>query len=111
MPNRLTTVPAGTVPPPRRLASALLPFADAFMLVMVSRPATGSLRNTWVTPATLWLALAACAIAAALAVVLATGAATSAGALAVVGTALCAAYAVGAGAVLVVALDQRRRLR
>jgi hypothetical protein len=48
-------------------------------------------------------------MAAALAVVLGTGAATSAGALGVAGTALCAAFAVGAGAVLVVALDQRRR--
>ena len=109
MPNRLTEVPTRAVPPPRRLASALLPFADAFMLVMLSRPATGSLRATWVTPATLWLALAACAMALALAVALGTGAAASAGALALAGTALCAAFAVGAGSVLVVALDQRRR--
>jgi hypothetical protein len=31
--------------------------ADVFMAAMLSRPATGSLRNTWVTPATLWLCL------------------------------------------------------
>ena len=29
--------------------------ADLFMILMLSRPATGSLRDTWVTPATLVL--------------------------------------------------------
>jgi hypothetical protein len=31
--------------------------ADVFMVVLLSRPATGSLRNTWVTPATLVLSV------------------------------------------------------
>lgn len=43
-------LPAGT-----RLA---LQAADLFMVLMVSRPATGSLRSTWVTPATLQLTMA-----------------------------------------------------
>ena len=108
MPNRLTSVPVRPVPPPRWLASAAMPLADGFMRLMLSRPAGGSLRTTWVTPATVWLVLATCGLAAALAAVLAAGVA-SGGALAAIGAILCAAYAAGAGAVLLVALDQRRR--
>jgi hypothetical protein len=36
----------------------MLPLADLFMLAMLSRPATGSLRTTWVTPATLYMCAA-----------------------------------------------------
>jgi len=108
MPNRFTAIPARPVPPPGWLAAATLPLADGFMRVMLSRPAGGSLRTTWVTPATAWLVLATCGVAAALAAVLAARA-VSTGAPAVIGATLCAAYAVGAAAVLVVALDQRRR--
>jgi len=36
----------------------VLPAADLFMALLLSRPATGSLRNTWVTPATLVLSVA-----------------------------------------------------
>jgi hypothetical protein len=32
--------------------------ADAFMLAMISRPATGSLSKTWITPATIGLCTA-----------------------------------------------------
>lgn len=35
----------------------VVPVADAFMVVMISRPSSGSLRHTWVTPATLWLGI------------------------------------------------------
>ena len=108
MPNRFTAIPARPVPPPGWLAAAALPLADGFMRVMLSRPAGGSLRTTWVTPATAWLVLATCGVAAALAAVLAARA-VSTGAPAVIGATLCATYAVGAAAVLVVALDQRRR--
>jgi hypothetical protein len=55
MPNRFTRVPERPVPPLPALGRALLPLADAFMLLMLSRPASGSLRVTWVTPATLWM--------------------------------------------------------
>jgi hypothetical protein len=37
---------------------AVIAIADCFMVAMLSRPSKGSLRRTWVTPATLWLALA-----------------------------------------------------
>ena len=37
----------------------MVPVADLFMVLLLSRPATGSLRNTWVTPATLVLSVAA----------------------------------------------------
>jgi len=57
MPNRFTEVPEGQVPQLPRAGRALVPLADAFMILMVSRPATGSLRTTWVTPATLWLSV------------------------------------------------------
>jgi hypothetical protein len=58
LPNRLTRVP--DVPPPElpRGVDLLVPLADLFMVLLLSRPATGSLRRTWVTPATLWLATA-----------------------------------------------------
>ena len=36
-------------------AAWVVVIADVFMVLMVSRPASGSLRNTWVTPASLWL--------------------------------------------------------
>ena len=35
----------------------LLPVADRFMALMLSRPGGLSLRTTWVTPATIWLAV------------------------------------------------------
>ena len=55
MPNRFTRVPDRPVPALPRLGRVLLPLADAFMVLMVSRPESGSLRATWVTPATLVL--------------------------------------------------------
>jgi hypothetical protein len=58
MPNRFTAVPSRPVPPLPVAGRMLLPLADVFMLVMLSRPATGSLRVTWVTPATLWMCAA-----------------------------------------------------
>jgi hypothetical protein len=58
MPNRFTRVPSHPVPELPAVARLLVPLADAFMLVMLSRPATGSLRVTWVTPATLWMGAA-----------------------------------------------------
>lgn len=37
----------------------MVPVADLFMILLLSRPATGSLRNTWITPATLVLSVVA----------------------------------------------------
>ncbi len=44
------------LPPPDRLQSWLLPVADRFMTLMLSRPPGGSLRTARVTPMTIWLA-------------------------------------------------------
>jgi hypothetical protein len=57
--NRWTRVPDRPVPPLPVWAAAAVPIADIFMLLMASRPRTGSLRRTWVTPATLLLAATA----------------------------------------------------
>lgn len=43
------------LPPHDRLQSTLLPVADLFMVLMLSRPASGTLRTTRVTLATVWL--------------------------------------------------------
>ena len=58
MPNALTRVPAEPVPQLPAWCAAVLPAADLFMVLLLSRPATGSLRTTWVTPATLVLGVA-----------------------------------------------------
>jgi hypothetical protein len=57
-PNLLTRVPAEPVPPLPGWCAAVVPAADVFMALLLSRPATGSLRNTWVTPATIVLSAA-----------------------------------------------------
>jgi len=57
-PNILTRVPAEPVPHLPVWCAAVVPAADLFMILLLSRPATGSLRNTWVTPATLVLSVA-----------------------------------------------------
>lgn len=106
MPNRLTRVPATEVPPLHGVASALVPLADAFMVAMVSRPSTGSLRVTWVTPATFWLAAASALIGVAGIAVAALN--LAAGWLAVAGLVLCILLVAGAGAVAVVGAAQRR---
>jgi hypothetical protein len=104
MPNRFTAVPTAPAPALGVVARLVLPAADLFMLAMLSRPRSGSLRNTWVTPATLWLAAGTSAIGLALAVLLfrrSSGVAFAAGVVA------CLLFA-GSISVVVVALDQRR---
>ena len=51
------------VPPLDAWQLRLLPVADRFMALMWSRPGGLSLRNTWVTPATIGLALAVVVLA------------------------------------------------
>jgi hypothetical protein len=57
-----TRVPEGA-PPLDPWQLRLLPVADLFMGLMWSRPGGLSLRTTWVTPATIWLGVAALALA------------------------------------------------
>ena len=52
-----TRVPKG-VPPIDSWQLRMLPVVDRFMALMWSRPGGLSLRTTWVTPATIWLAAA-----------------------------------------------------
>jgi hypothetical protein len=108
MPNRWTRVPAGPPPAPPRWAAALLPLADLFMWAMVSRPQSGSLRATWVTPATFFLSGLAAAAAAILLAVCAAASARGGGWAPLAGIAVCAALAAGSAAVGLVGLAQRR---
>lgn len=101
--NRFTRVPDRPVPELPAAVNALVPVADLFMLVMVSRPATGSLRRTWVTPATLYLSAAMLALGVVLGVRLLGG-----GVAARIGGAVLLLVAAGAGAVAAVGLAQRR---
>jgi hypothetical protein len=48
--------PPENIPPHDPLQAWLLPIADVFMVLMVSRPPGGSLRTARVTKATVWLA-------------------------------------------------------
>ena len=55
MPNRLTRTPDRPVPPLPPVGRVLLPLADLVMILLASRPRSGSLATTWVTPATMGL--------------------------------------------------------
>jgi len=109
--NRLTRVPDGPVPPLPPLVQLFIPPADLFMLAMISRPATGSLRTTWVTPASLQLGLAVALVSVIFAAAALYRGATGAGLLAIVGGVLFLAIAGGAGSVALVGLAQRRALK
>jgi hypothetical protein len=82
----------------------VVPAADLFMILLLSRPATGSLRNTWVTPATLVLSVAAGSAAI---VCLAAAAADLGGPVRVVATLVLVLFAVGSLCVAAVGLAQR----
>lgn len=108
MSNRFTRVPEGPVPALPWPARALLPVADLFMLAMLSRPSTGSLRNTWVTPATLWLCLVMLVLGAPIgAIALSTGL-SDASRLRVVAGVVIIMLAAGSAAVAAVGALQRR---
>jgi hypothetical protein len=109
VPNRWTRVPDGPPPAPPRWAAAILPLADLFMWAMASRPQSGSLRVTWVTPATYLLSVSAAAGAIVVLAVCAFAFAGGGGWIPLAGMAVCAALATGSSAVGVVGLAQRRR--
>ena len=111
MANVFTAVPPQAPPPLSGPARAVLPLADLFMIAMWSRPATGSLDKTWVTPATLALAAGCVAGVVVVLVALVAGAVhwpSAIGAIVAVG---CTALGVGAASVLTVGVDQRRRIQ
>jgi hypothetical protein len=109
--NRFTRVPEGPVPPLPALFRLLIPPADLFMLAMVSRPATGSLRTTWVTPASLQLGVAVGVVSIALAALLLYRGVTGSDLLAVAGGLLLLGLGVGAGSVAIVGAAQRQGLK
>ena len=109
VPNRWTRVPAGPPSAPPRWEAAVLPLADLFMWAMLSRPQSGSLGVTWVTPATFFLSALAAASAAIVLAVCAVALAGGGGWAALAGIVVCAALAAGSSAVGLVGLAQRRR--
>ena len=109
MPNRWTRVPDGPPAAPPRWGAAVLPLADLFMWAMLSRPQSGSLRVTWVTPATFLLSALAAAAAAIVLAVCAVAFAGGGGWAPLAGMVVCAALAAGSSAVALVGLAQRRQ--
>ncbi|MGH7686211.1 MAG: hypothetical protein ACREN2_05275 [Candidatus Dormibacteria bacterium] len=104
----LTSVPAEPPPAPRGGARRVLPIADLFMVVMLSRPPSGTLATTWVTRATSLLGWFCLAAAAALVALLLAGVTHWPSALVAVALAGCIAFGAGAAAVIAVGVDQRR---
>jgi hypothetical protein len=109
--NRLTRVPEGPVPPLPLLVQAFISPADLFMLAMISRPASGSLRSTWVTPATFQLGLAVGIVSLALAFFALDRGFSGAGVLAIAGGVLLLGLGFGAGSVAIVGAAQRLALK
>lgn len=88
----------------------MLPVADLFMLAMFSRPPSGTLRTTWVTPSTYWMTVITCVGALAIAALLLSGVIGSLTSISIAGVLICLLFALGAGSVAVVGGIQRRSL-
>jgi hypothetical protein len=107
MPNRFTKIPDSPVPAPGPLGSAVLPVADFFMLAMFSKPPSGTLRTTWVTPSTYWMTIGTCVGALVIAVLLLSGVIGRITTISIVGVVVCLLFAIGAGSVAVIGGGQR----
>jgi predicted PurR-regulated permease PerM len=94
------------LPPLSRAQRILLPFADAFMVAMLSRPPSGSLRTTRVTSVSIVLATAGLIVCGALGVVLALGAGSQF--LPWLAAVLLEVFALNSGALALFGLLQRR---
>jgi hypothetical protein len=108
MPNLFTKVPDAPVPPPGPLGSAVLPVADLFMLAMFSKPPSGTLRTTWVTPSTYFMTISSCIGALVIAGLLLSGVIGPITTISIVGVVICLLFAMGAGSVALVGGGQRR---
>jgi hypothetical protein len=86
----------------------VLPVADLFMELMLSRPPSGTLRSTWVTPATLQMCGALAAIGGVLGIVLGRQALAAGAWLEAAAGLVLLVLAIGAAAVAAVGLAQRR---
>ena len=79
------------------------------MVAMFSKPPSGTLRTTWVTPSTYWMTLATFLGAVVIAGVAALRPHRQPSpAISIVGVVICLLFAVGAGSVAIVGADQRR---
>jgi hypothetical protein len=107
MPNRFTAVPQRPAPELSNRMTPVVAVGDLFMALMLSRPGGLSLRNSWVTPATLWLAslFAPAALIVAALLLIRGGWVSLAAAIALV------AIAMGSAAVVTVGAVQRRTPR
>ena len=94
-------------PPLDALQLRLLPLADLFMGLMWSRPGGLSLRTTWVTPATLGLALAVILVVGFPGLGAVVFGIANRQLLLVVGGLIAAALGIGAGAVALYGIRQR----
>lgn len=108
MPNRFTRVPDGPVPALPRGTRWLLRPADLFMLAMLSRPVSGTLRTTWVTPATLALCVVTALAGLPLGAAALAGGVVSGRALRLVAGAVLVTVALGSVSVALVGALQRR---
>jgi hypothetical protein len=81
--------------------------ADAFMLAMISRPPSGTLRTTWVTPATIALCVAVVVVGIPLGVFAGAHAMATGALWFWAGSAATLLFATGSGAVVAVAIAQR----
>ncbi len=88
-------------------ARLALQAADLFMVLMVSRPPTGSLRSTWVTPATLQLTIAVALVGLPLSAWLALSRAVGGAVISVLLGIVVILLAAGALSVAVVGIAQR----
>jgi hypothetical protein len=111
MSNRFTRVPEGPVPALPALLQVFIPPADLFMLAMISRPATGSLRTTWVTPASLQLGLAVGVVSLLLAAFTLYRGFSGSGLLAMAAGVLLLGLGLGASSVAIVGAAQRHNLK
>jgi hypothetical protein len=108
MANLFTRVPDTPVPAPGPLGAAVLPVADLFMAAMFSKPQSGTLRTTWVTPSTYWMTIGTCIGALVIAALLLSGVIGEITTLSVLGVVICLLFALGAGSVAIVGWGQRR---
>ena len=86
----------------------LLPLADLFMILMTSRPRSGSLRTTWVTPATVGLCMVTVVGGVLLDVLMLQVGVGGRSAPAFIGAAVVAILVVGSACVAVIGIAQRR---
>jgi hypothetical protein len=107
VPNLLTQVPDRPVPVLPWPGRLLLPIADLFMVLMISRPPSGSLRTTWVTPATLGLSMATAVVGVLLDVAVLGGGTGDITIASLLGATVLTVLAIGSASVAAIGILQR----